>query len=391
MHGRNRIAATATMLGALAGTALALVQPGQQQQPQPQAPAVTPPAVLYPAAARSLQHDGRDGLANLVDDELSSLRGDWAEAGGDLDSHLSEITRALSSIATDSAAWPPLSSTCWQLYNSLVLSLAQPRPPETDTALASWLASSALRVGGGALLPGPWPWAWADPVPLTAAPDLDLNADLNLVHSSLTTACDPTLTASVTPPASLAPAWSAWKARSSARVAAAAPDAHSIAARCPGVVAAQAELLVATDPAACSSAVLDLVRAVHGAPPPPDATATATASPSSSPSHTGGGGGGGDGGNGSGGSGSGGSGSGSGGSGGSGSGSGSGSGGGGEETGDGNGTDGGSDQDQEQPSGTAGSGATTVQPTAGAPKETGLAGIVVAAAAAVAGAVVAGL
>ncbi|KAL2174867.1 uncharacterized protein P884DRAFT_263110 [Thermothelomyces heterothallicus CBS 202.75] len=371
MHSSSRIATTTTLLGALTGAALALVQPGQQQ-PQPQPPAVTPPAVLHPAAARWLRLDDRDGLSDLVSDQLSSLGGDFPEVPGDVSSHISEVTRALSTISTGDVA---KSSTCWQLYNSFAQSVGQPQPPETNTALASWLASSVLHVGG--VLAG-------------NDRDGDLLTATELIQSSLTTECDPSVTATVTPPASLSSAWSTWKEHSSAWIAQAVPAAHSIADRCGGVVGAQVQMLVVTDSESCTKAVLDLVHAVHGggggggndgdhghtgggggSPTTggPEASATSSVSPSNTSgasepyaSHTGGaaggdGSGGDDNGNGSG--------------------NGSGSGNGGSE--------------EDQPTGTAGSGGTTALPTAGAPKETGLAVFMAAAAAAVAGAVVVGL
>ncbi|AEO59764.1 hypothetical protein MYCTH_2308284 [Thermothelomyces thermophilus ATCC 42464] len=356
MHSSSRIATITTLLGALTGAALALVQPGQQQ-PQPQPPAVTPPAVLHPAAARFLRLDDRDGLSDLVSDEFSSLRGDVSDVPGDVSSHISEVTRALSTISTGDVA---KSSTCWQLYNSFAQSVGQPQPPETNTALASWLASSVLHVGG--VLAG-------------NDRDGDLLTATELIQSSLTTECDPSLTATVTPPASLSSAWSTWKEHSSAWIAQAVPAAHSIADRCGGVVGAQVQMLIVTDSESCTKAVLDLVHAVHGGggndgdhghtsggggshtTSASEASTTSSVSPSltsgaSEPyvSPTGGAGGGG----------------------------------GGDDDGNGG-------SEEEQPTGTADSGRTTGLPTAGAPKETGLAVFMVAAAAAVAGAVVVGL
>ncbi|KAL2151153.1 hypothetical protein VTH82DRAFT_6251 [Thermothelomyces myriococcoides] len=267
MHRNSGIAITTTLLSALAGTAIALAQPG---------PVVTPPPMLARAAVRH-EHNGRDALPDLIDDELSSIRDDISSAVGDVKSHISDVkshisdvTQALSTIRTGD--WPK-SSTCWQLYNSLVLTVNQPQPPETNTALASWLASSALHVGGVL--------AWND-----YYNDHDnlldwVTASDHLIQSSLTTQCDPSITATVTPPPSLSSAWSTWKEHSTSWIEKCLPAARSVIDRCGGVVAAQVEMLLITDADSCTKAVLDLVHAVHGDGSVATTATTGTSEPTS--------------------------------------------------------------------------------------------------------------
>lgn len=238
-----RCSTTTTFLGAVTvGATLALAHP--REPPAPEPPTITPPPILHPAAARALRR-GFDEEWSWAHKHLTEFRKDWGldDAPDNIDSHLDDLTRDLSTLSQSDWA---RSSSCWSLYNTFAQSFYNSAPKETNSALNSWLASSILHVGVG-----------IDDVD-------DLLTATEPLHSSLTSACDPRVTATVTPPASLNSAWSTWKVRSSSWVKKAAPTAHDIASRCPGVVSAQIELAVATDAASCSSAVLALVNEVNG-------------------------------------------------------------------------------------------------------------------------------
>ncbi|KAK4247531.1 hypothetical protein C7999DRAFT_14466 [Corynascus novoguineensis] len=334
-----RCTTTTTLLGAMtAGVTLALAHP--REPPAPEPPTITPAPTLHPAAARALRR-GFDEEWSWAHKHLTEFRKDWGLDDGpdNIDSDLDDLTRDLATLSHSDWA---RSSSCWSLYNTFAQSFYNSAPKETNSALNSWLASSILHVGVG-------------------IDDVDgLLTATELLHSSLTSACDPRVTATVTPPASINSAWSTWKARSSSWVKKAAPTAHNIASRCPGAVSAQIELAVATDAASCSSAVLALVNEVNGIGSTPTSS-------SGDPSQTSGAGGDD-----------------------------------GEGRDDGNGTDDGNENGENDANGggrgggggstgtrAAGSEPTTSLPNAGVPKETGVASFAAAAAVAVAGIVAA--
>jgi hypothetical protein len=199
-------------------------------------------------------------------------------------------------------------------------SLASEVPAETNTDLASWLLTEAAQNV------------------VTAAETFD---------NSLTTLCDPSVTGTLTPPASLSSAWSTYQSKVTSWVSSAAPAAHSIASSCGGEISAAAELLVMSDSESCTKAVLGMVAAFNGEEGvTTSGTATTSQTTGAGPSETGNTGGGGD-----------------------------------SQNGDG-------DSGETGPA-DAGATETTSTSTGGVPRETGMMGAVAAAAIAVAGVVAA--
>ncbi|KAK4040090.1 hypothetical protein C8A01DRAFT_35870 [Parachaetomium inaequale] len=116
-------------------------------------------------------------------------------------------------------------------------SLAHEAPRESNHALASWLVTVVAQNA------------------VTAA---------ETIADSLTTLCDPSVTATLTPPASLSSAWSTYQSKSTSWISSAASEAHSIASSCGGEISAVAELLVISDSESCTKAVLGIVAALNG-------------------------------------------------------------------------------------------------------------------------------
>ncbi|KAH6623290.1 hypothetical protein F5144DRAFT_357377 [Chaetomium tenue] len=121
---------------------------------------------------------------------------------------------------------------------SAYLSLAGDAPRETNAALARWVLSAA-----------------SPAAELITATALD---------ESFTSLCDPSLTATLTPPASLSSAWSTYLEKASSWVTSAAPEASSLAQSCGGEIGAVIGFLVVSDAESCTKAVLDLVAAANG-------------------------------------------------------------------------------------------------------------------------------
>ncbi|EAQ83489.1 predicted protein [Chaetomium globosum CBS 148.51] len=224
---------------------------------------------------------------------------------------------------------------------SAYLSLAGDAPRETNAALARWVLSAASPA--------------AEIVTATA------------LDESLTSLCDPSLTATLTPPASLSSAWSTYLEKASSWMTSAAPEASSLAQSCGGEIGAVIGFLVVSDAESCTKAVLDLVAAANGE----DVTSASdseTVSPTRSrttaapeASETGSAGGDDDNGDG---------------------------GDDGADNGNGGGEDGGSDNGSDETGG-AGAAETSSTSTGGVPRETGFVGVAAAAAVAVVGVVAA--
>lgn len=140
---------------------------------------------------------------------------------------------------------------------SAYLSLADSAPRETNTDLAKWVLTAVSP-------------AAAELVTATALDD------------SFTSLCDPSLTATLTPPASLSRAWSTYLENASSWITSAAPAASSLAQSCGGEIGAVIELLVVSDSESCTKAVLDLVAAANGEDVTTTGGGTATVSPTRS-------------------------------------------------------------------------------------------------------------
>ncbi|KAH6847615.1 hypothetical protein B0I37DRAFT_148285 [Chaetomium sp. MPI-CAGE-AT-0009] len=135
------------------------------------------------------------------------------------------------------------------------LSLADTIPRETNTDLAKWL--------------------------LTAASPAAEIISATSIDDSLTSLCDPSLTATLTPPASLSSAWSTYLEHASSWVTSVAPAASSLAQSCGGEISAAIQFLLVSDSETCTKAVLGLVDVLDG-----DSDATTTGDSGASPTRT---------------------------------------------------------------------------------------------------------
>jgi hypothetical protein len=100
--------------------------------------------------------------------------------------------------------------------------------------------------------------AWLE----TAAPAVAFS-DVGGISPSLTSMCDEVF-ASVTPPASIAKAFSKYESENSSWMRAQATNVASVQSACPGKISAIAGLMIMSDEAACTTAIMGLVQAVGG-------------------------------------------------------------------------------------------------------------------------------
>jgi hypothetical protein len=141
---------------------------------------------------------------------------------------------------------------CASLYGSL----AQGMPRETNRDLGRWL--------------------------LTAAGSLADLATATAIDESFTTLCDASVTATLTPPASLSSAYSTYLDNASSWVTSIAPAASSIAESCGGQISAFIDVLVISDSESCTKAVLGLVDVYNGDDVTTTGSGSATVSPTGS-------------------------------------------------------------------------------------------------------------
>jgi hypothetical protein len=97
---------------------------------------------------------------------------------------------------------------------------------------------------------------------VTAAPAVAIS-DVGGITPSLTSMCDEVF-ASVTPPASIAKAFSKYESENSSWMRAQATNVASVQSACPGKISAIAGLMIMSDEAACTTAIMGLVQAVNG-------------------------------------------------------------------------------------------------------------------------------
>ncbi|KAK3901779.1 hypothetical protein C8A05DRAFT_34545 [Staphylotrichum tortipilum] len=150
-----------------------------------------------------------------------------------------------------------------------VVSLADTLPRETNRALARWMATAV-------------------PGAVTAVAGIN---GLDDIVPALTSQCSVyTVTSTLVPPATLTSAYSSYMSVAREWLSSAGPVAHSLASSCgPGEASAMLELMVVSDAESCTSAVIGLVNALgKGAgATTTEGSESATATASGSESETG--------------------------------------------------------------------------------------------------------